>query len=190
MPRRKTIFAKDYYYHIYNRGAEKQNIFFETENYYYFLRLMKRVLPKYAITFIAYCLMPNHFHFLIKLVGEADVSSFMSRLLNAYVKAVNKRYNRKGLLFNERFKPILVDDENYLVHLCRYIHLNPLKAGLVKDLKDWPFSNYLEFIGLRNGSLFDPNFRNEYFGDANGYKEFVNDLAIKEPEGFGKIKLD
>ena len=110
----------------------------------------------------------------------------MSDLLNAYAKAVNKQVNRSGSLFGGRFKHVLIDKDEYLVHLMRYIHLNPLKAGLVKELADWPHSNYLEFINRKTGGLFDLATRDMFFASPRQYEEFVNDLNIKLPNKFDK----
>jgi putative transposase len=186
MPKRKEKFLSGHFYHIYNRGEKQQSIFFERENYLYFLRLLKKFLVQFDIGIICYCLMPNHFHFLLRPNQDDNVSEFMSRLLNAYVKAVNKRYSRSGRLFAERFKCIYIDKESYLIHLCRYIHLNPLKAKLVSNLRDWPFSNYLEFIGLRKGSLFNEDFFRTSFISGKEYEEFVMDYAATFPQGIEK----
>ena len=189
MPRRHTVFLQGNYYHIYNRGANKQKIFYETDNYVFFLRRLKKYTIQYAIRVIAYCLMPNHFHLLLRIDGDHGLSRCLSQLLNAYVKAMNKKYGRTGPLFSDRFKSILVEKNNYLIHICRYIHLNPLTAGLVTDLENWPFSNYLEFIGKRNGVLYDASFRNSNFQNHDGYKEFVIDDTAKPPKDFGKFTL-
>lgn len=190
MPRRFTKFVKGSYYHIYNRGAQKQKIFYESETYLYFLRLLKKYSSEFQITVVAYCLMPNHFHLLVRVDGEKNLSTCMAQLLNAYVKAFNKKYQRSGPLFAERFKSILVEKNNYLIHLCRYIHLNPLKASIVNDLKNWPFSNYLEFVGLRSGTLYDPEFQNGYFDTCEAYREFVQDYSVQPLEDFSKFTLE
>ncbi len=111
-------------------------------------------------------------------------------MLNAYVKAFNKKYNRIGPLFSHRFKSIHVDRDNYLVHLCRYIHLNPLKANLVTELINWTFSNYLEFVGKRNGKFIDKDFIKSFFTDALEYEIFVEDIAIEYPDNFDNYILD
>ena len=184
MPKRSIKFIKGFYYHIYNRGLNKQRIFLETYNYLHFLKLLTKYTSHFEIKVIAYCLMPNHFHFLLRNDGDKDISGFMSTMLNAYVKAFNKKYNRTGSLFSHRFKSIHVDRDNYLVHLCRYIHLNPLKANLVTELKDWPFSNYFEFVGKRNGKFIDKDFIKSFFTDALEYEDFVEDIAIEYPDNF------
>ena len=108
MPRRKITFQKGYNYHIYNRGVNKQKIFFDEENYLYFIRLLKKYTEEFDVSVLAYCLMPNHFHILVEIMGEKDLSICLSRLLNSYVKSINKRYNRVGPLFTDRFKAVHV----------------------------------------------------------------------------------
>ncbi len=118
------------YYHIYNRGVEKRNIFACNENYHFLLRRIKEFLPNYPITFIAYCLMPNHYHFLVRAEEDDGVSPFLQRLFNSYTQAFNKQEKRSGTLFESRVKSVLIDANSYLFHMARYIHLNPVRAGL------------------------------------------------------------
>jgi len=96
-------------------------------------------------------------------------------LFNAYVQAVNRQQGRKGTLFEGRFRHVWVDREEYLIHLCRYIHLNPVKAGLVAEIGDWPYSNYLEWIGERAGRLKDDVFIRDRFPTPEAYQRFVAD---------------
>jgi len=161
MPKRQTQFLQGHYYHIYNRGANRENIFFCEENYKHFLKLMKKYLLGNEIAVIAYCLMPNHFHFLLRLDGEDNLSEILARLFRAYVLAVNNQQGRSGTLFEGRFRDMHVDRDGYLQHLCRYVHANPVKAGLVTDLDEWPYSNYLEWVGERPGKLVDMAFVKE-----------------------------
>ncbi|MBI1806820.1 MAG: hypothetical protein HYR76_07210 [Ignavibacteria bacterium] len=93
----------------------------------------------------------------------------------SYSKAFNKRYGRTGTLFEGPFKSVHVDKEQYLVHCCRYIHRNPLVAGLVEKLEEWKYSNYLEWIGCRDDVLIDREFVKEYFATPDEYKKFVLD---------------
>ncbi|PSB23791.1 REP-associated tyrosine transposase [Stenomitos frigidus] len=152
MPRRALTFQPDRYYHLYNRGNDRQPIFFERENYLHVLRLVRRHLIEETLDVLAYCLMPNHYHLLVRCRSGA-VSDAMQRLAVAYTKAMNRRYNRVGSLFQGQFQAVEVDSDEYLYHLTRYIHLNPVKAGLVTHPKDWEFSSYLEYAGLRSGTL-------------------------------------
>jgi putative transposase len=175
----KNELARNHYYHVYNRGLSGGDIFFNTGNYEHCLRLVKRYSPRYGVNILAYCLMPNHYHFLMKQEANIPISKFINVLFNAYVQAVNRQQDRKGTLFEGRVKYVLVDKEEYLIQLCRYIHLNPLKASLVMKLGDWPFSNYREWIGLREGIIFDRKFAEEHFTSQQEYKSFVENY-IKE----------
>ena len=180
MPYRGDVFAAGQYYHIYNRGAGKGLIFFNEDNYRYLLSLVKRYQNKYGVTLIAYCLMPNHYHFLLRQDTDKPLSKFINVLFNAYVQAVNIEEGRKGTLFEGRFKHVIVDRWAYLIHLCRYIHLNPVKANLVSKPEDWEFSNYRDWIELRNGTLKDVTFIQEHFESAREYRSFVNDWQNDE----------
>jgi putative transposase len=151
MPRRDNTFTAGHYYHVYNRGAGRELIFFEPDNYDYCLRLVKKYLREYSNSVIAYCLMPNHYHFLFRQDGDTPLSKFVGVLFYAYVQAVNRQQERTGTLFEDRFKHIHVDIEPYLLQLCRYIHANPVKAGLTTSLVEWPYSNYPEWIQTRGG---------------------------------------
>ena len=141
MPYRGEVFAQGNYYHIYNRGAGKGLIFFNADNYKHCLRLIKQYAPRYGASVIAYCLMPNHYHFCLRQETKEPLSKFVGVLFNAYAQSVNREQDRNGTLFESRFRHVCVDREEYLIHLCRYIHLNPVKANLVSRLEDWPYSN-------------------------------------------------
>lgn len=175
MPYRGDVFAKGQYYHIYNRGAGKGLLFFNPANYEYCLRLVKQYYQEYGAGVIAYCLMPNHYHFFLRQDGDQPLSRFINVLFNAYVQGLNRQQNRTGTLFEGRFRQVCVDRSEYLAHLCRYIHLNPLKGGLVSRLEDWPYSNYLEWIGQREGSLKDGEFIHNNFSSPESYRLFVID---------------
>jgi putative transposase len=135
------VFRAGEYYHLYNPGNNYQNVFFEPDNYRFFLRRLHRYLQPEAVEVVSYCLMPNHYHLLVHLVTD-DLSSLMQPFLLSYTKAINKRYGRVGLLFQGRFQAVRVDRDEYLVHLSRYIHLNPVAAKLVEQPEDWEFSGY------------------------------------------------
>ncbi len=177
MPHRGNIFAAGQYYHIYNRGAGKEKIFFNPGNYEYLLRLVKRYVKPCGVSVIAYCLMPNHYHFLLRQENEIPLSKFVNLVFNAYVQAVNQQQGRTGTLFEGRYRLAIVDDWGYLVHICRYIHYNPVKAGLAKIPQEWPYSNYADWIGLRSGTLKDDNFIPDHFASANDYIRFVMDYG-------------
>lgn len=162
------------YYHVYNRGTNRQRIFANEENYDFLLRRARQFLPFYAIRMIAYVLMPNHYHFLIAVDEDGALSPFLQRLFNSYSQAFNLQQNRTGTLFEARAKSILVDESKYVYALVRYIHLNPVVARLVSKPEEWQFSNYLEWLGVRSDVLFDPSFSKLFFASPDEYGTFVN----------------
>ncbi len=172
---KRAEYQPDHFYHIYNRGAHRQSIFYEPDNYLFVLRKMKEYSHKLAITVIAYCLLPNHYHFLLRQDSEQPASLLPQRVFNSYTKAYNKRYNHSGTLFQGKFKPKQVNKEAYLLHLCRYIHANPVKHGLVSSVDEWPYSNYLEWLAARPGTLVDQEFVTTYFPNRQQYAVFVAD---------------
>jgi REP element-mobilizing transposase RayT len=173
MPYRRTSFVQGAYYHVYNRGRNGESIFFEERNYRFLLRQVKQRVSSMGITVIAYCLMPNHYHFLLRQDGETPISLLMQRTFNSYSKAINVAYHRSGPLFDGPFKAIPVTGETYLLHLCRYIHRNPVEAGMVAHPAQWPYSNYLEWVGQRTGSLIDRALVRAYFPTPESYETFV-----------------
>jgi REP element-mobilizing transposase RayT len=192
VPRRDTVFAKGNYYHIYNRGAGRAPIFFGDGNYDYCLDLVARYQERYGATVIAYCLMPNHYHLLLKQETDEPLSKFVSVVFNAYAQAVNRQEGRTGALFEGRFRHVWVDREEYLVHLCRYIHLNPVEAKLVLHPEEWPYSNYQEWIGQRAEVLRDEGFIGERFPTTDAYRQFVEDYQDYQRvnEKIGPFLLD
>ena len=152
MPRRQVPLVAGNYYHVYNRGNNRQLIFFERENYLFFWRQLRHHLLAHGTNVIAYCLMPNHYHLLVDLATD-NFSNLMQAFSFSYTKAINKRYQRVGSVFQGRFQAIHVDREEYLLYLTRYIHLNPVRAKLVEKAEDWEFSSYPEYAGSRGGTL-------------------------------------
>ena len=187
MPYRGDAFVQGQYYHIYNRGAGKGKIFFNDGNYQYLLRLVKEYYQKHGVTIIAYCLMPNHYHFLLRQETDILLSKFMQVLFNGYVQALNLQQERTGTLFEGRFKHKCVDKWEYLMMLCRYIHLNPVKGSLAACPEDWTYSNYREWIGLRDGPLVDKVFIQDHFSNGQQYVNFVNDVE-DERRSYEKIR--
>jgi len=173
MPTRRPEYLSDHFYHFYNRGAHHLSIFREADNYLFVLRKMKHYCRTLSLTPIAYCLRPNHYHTLIRQDGEQPAGLLPQRVYNSYSKAFNKRYSHCGTLFEGSYRVIPVEAEGYLLHLCRYIHANPVLRGLADDVADWPYSNYPEWIGEREGTLVDGDSVQAHFPEPQIYETFV-----------------
>ena len=173
-------FVKGCYHHLFNRGWNKRKIFFSGANYVYLLRKIKSSVPKYGVGLIAYCLMPNHYHFLVRQETDRPLSDWIQYLFNSYVQAVNKQLGSSGTLFQGRTKHILVDNDVYLIHLVRYIHYNPTAAKLTRQPEEWQYSNYLEWINQRHGTLVDRDFIRRYFEKIDVYQTFVVEYSIEK----------
>ena len=208
------------YYHIYNRGVEKRDIFLDDRDKERFIKLLYLAngekpfyfravqgLPladidtgKKKVAIIAYSLMQNHFHILVKEIVEGGISDFMEKLLTAYAMYFNKRYKRVGPLFQGTFKAEHVDRDEYLKYLFAYIHLNPVKLiepqwkeRGVRDkkkaeqyLKTYRFSSYLDYIGVdrEDRLILTREEAPDYFTDIYEFEDFVRDwLAYKENRG-------
>jgi len=145
-----------HYYHIYNRGNNRENLFLEERNYRYFLQLYAKYVHPVVDTF-AYCLMRNHFHLLVRVKPEAVVqrserfkrsdrldpaTRALTSLFQAYAMAFNKAYQRTGKLFEEHFGRIEVTQPVYFTNLVHYIHFNPQKHGFTSHFREWPWSSY------------------------------------------------
>lgn len=154
------------YYHIYNRGNNRENLFLEERNYRHFLRLYAYYIEPIADTY-AYCLLKNHFHVLVRIKTVAEQaqqqmepvasdqahalspSRQFSNLFNAYTKAINAAYGRTGNLFERPFERVEVTSERYLSRLVTYIHRNPQQHGLIADFRAWPYSSYQSLYSNR-----------------------------------------
>jgi len=189
MPYRKGTLRAGQYYHLYNRGNNRQPIFLERENCLYFLRQLRKYLVPAIIDVIAYCLMPNHYHFLVYLRTD-NLSRPMQRFSLSYTKALNKRYERVGSLFQGRFKAVAVDSDEYVLHLSRYIHLNPVLAGLVARPEDWEFSSYHEYIGVRQGTLPSPGVVLSQFSSPSDYRQFILSYATGDDRVISDLTLE
>ncbi|MFO7447731.1 MAG: transposase [Ignavibacteriaceae bacterium] len=173
-------FFKHTFHHLYNRGANKENIFFERKNYLFFLERLRHYKDKYSIELLAYCLMPNHFHiFTHQLTEEGVISDFISSLINSYSKSINKEYKRSGTLFQGKIKSQQIEDVAYFKWVIKYILENLVKAGMVKEIGDWEFSNAKDILGLRQGTLTDVRNIIKYFDDESQIRNFLTDDRIK-----------
>jgi REP element-mobilizing transposase RayT len=170
----KSAFYDGPFYHVYNRGAHKSQIFFSEENYGYCLKLISKYSLSYKVDILAYCLMPNHYHLLVRQQPGGSVARFLQTTFNAYVQAVNKQQGLHGALFESSAQSLNVDTEAYLLELVCYIHLNPVTANLVKFPQDWKFSDYGVWIGIQATLSASPCLRHEYFESGEAYRLYVD----------------
>jgi len=140
-------------YHITSRGNALQDIYVDDADREAFLDVLTRVVERFHWLCHAYCLMGNHYHLLVETL-EPTLSRGMRQLNGVYTQRFNRRHGRAGHLFGGRFKAILVEREAYLLELCRYVVLNPVRAGLVRAAKDWPWSSYRATAGLAEAPPF------------------------------------
>ncbi len=179
MPYRRTAFLCGHYYHVFCRGNERRIIYTCKEDYRHFMMKFVEFIEESEIEAICYCLMPNHYHFVLKQDNNKTITDFMHRLLTSYAKYFNIKYNRVGYLFENRFNAKLIETHEYLVDLSRYVHVNPAKVvPTLRQVEEYPWSSCAEYLDHREGicrkedvlTLF-----NEYYRDYINYNEFIAD---------------
>lgn len=152
MPRQSRLKSEYSIYHVMQRGNAKMDIFLSDVDKSTYLKILKRVKDKYQFLVYAYCLMDNHIHLIIDDNGN-DISQLIKSLHISYVMYFNKKYSRTGHLFQDRFKSQLIDTDSYLLEASKYIHNNPVKAGMVKYAKDYQWSSFNIYSGKEKDSL-------------------------------------
>ena len=197
-------FIAENIYHVYNQGNNHQKIFLTEEDYIIFIKQMRSFLLPHA-DFIAYCLMPNHFHFLLYTDSRCDVlirqggimidpvTNGLRKLLSGYARIFNAHYNQSGSLFRQKTKSkclsSVIDsskniaENNAYFNCFNYIHQNPLRAGLVAKPEEWKFSSYQDYAGLRNGNLCKQHLAEKFcWYSASDFKQvscqLINDNQI------------
>lgn len=163
----RTPFESDQVYHLYNRGNNREKLFYSPAHYQMFLDLYNKFPGTLAETY-CYCLIPNHFHFLIRVNKEVESKEFvkqMRRWLISYAMTVNQEANRRGHLFTRPINRIHVDDEVYYKHLVRYIHYNPLKHGITQFLDTYEYSSYRCFFSKGDDTIISRNDALGFFND-------------------------
>ena len=180
MPRKSRIDTPGALHHIIGRGINRQEIFTDKKDYYAFMGRLGDLLIETKTSCYAWALIPNHFHILIR-TGQETISKIMKRLLTGYAVNYNRRHNRSGHLFQNRYKSILCQEDSYLLELIRYIHLNPLRANLVSEYRDlvyYPYSGHGIILGRRENKWQDIEYILRFFGDKKAiarrnYNKFV-----------------
>jgi putative transposase len=174
---RSQISVKNGWYHVYNRGVNKEPIFLFDENYGEFIGLLNLITDRFKIEIHAFCLMANHFHLLVR-TPDANISKAIGYLSARYATSFNKTHNRIGPLFQGRFKSKLILCENYLHTACRYIHQNPVQSGYVKNPENYEWSSYSDYLNhtktfkwLNTSKIFN-SFETKKESDSNPITEF------------------
>lgn len=208
MPGRDIQLVNEQIYHVFNRGVNSQRIFNCDKDYSQFLDrikyyrnnslsiryshlndlplairsdLLNKLSAKrdFLVEIIAYCLMPNHFHFILRQLINDGISKYLSNLTNSYTRYYNIKHKRVGPIFQGKFKAVRVATDEQLLHLSRYLHLNPYSAGIMdsfEELLKYPFSSLPEYISYQKG-ISNVGIVLEQFGDQTAYKKFVHDHA-------------
>ena len=167
------LFQADTYHHLYNRGANKQKIFFDLHDYDYFKRRMLNYKHKYEIEILCYCLMPNHFHIFVRQTKkDKSIGKFIGDFIDSYSKTINKKYKRSGILFEGRTKNKIIYDENAFPVLTKYILLNPVRAKLCKSFEEYEYSSAKELLGISPNEITDKTIL-DYFDNVNKFREFM-----------------
>lgn len=184
---RYKTYYKGAFYHIFNRGNQKQNIFLEDQDFSIYLRRLRRYKEEYCVSLLVYILMPNHLHLLVRQNTSVPIYKFISPLHTSYSIYFNKKYERIGHLFQGRYKQRVIRREEDLLHLSRYIHINAVEAGLAGKPEDYVWSSYPDYIDKRGGTLVDKSFVLGILGDSpQRYREFVE--AEISGDDFEKIR--
>ena len=176
MPRVARNLISDIPYHIIHRGNNRQRIFFSEVDYKYFSSLMEEARGKYECRLYSYVLMPNHIHFLLEsFQNPENLAKYIKLIAQKYSQYINRTYKRTGTLWEGRFKSSLVSKDNYLLACSRYIEMNPIRAQIVTDPKDYKWSSYSFKVGQRRSNILldlDPLYINFGKDDRERQKKY------------------
>lgn len=214
---RKDKLTSGNIFHIFDRGVNKQKIFFSEEDYRRFLQVATHYLtskrqfshskkpisdtvsemaeiakidPKVEV--LGYCLMPNHFHLLVKQLVDRGITWYLQHVINSYSHYIHTKHKRTGPLFEGPFKNVLIETDEQLIHVSRYIHLNPIVSGLTKDLDDYLWTSYSSYISDEKDPMCKTKTILGYFKNKKEYRQFVLDQIDygKELESIKHLTLD
>lgn len=200
MPRRRTLFVNGEIYHVFNhsiagipifKGSRENDLFFEAMKFYLqpkpptrfsIYRKNRQSFPinleQKIVTIINYCLMPNHFHLILKQEKDNGIKQFIQRVSNSFAHYFSTKYKRRGHVFEDKFKAVHIETEEQLLHLSRYIHLNPVTSYLVEKPEDYPYSSYKIYLSQESSDIIDPTSILNNFSSKEAYHKFV--LAQKD----------
>lgn len=209
MPGRKIPLITDEFYHVFNRGINHQDTFYIEADYKRaldsislyrfsnpplclskFIRLntkkraeLLNTMGKSQVSILSYCLMPNHFHLLLRQDKDEGISKLLGNFLNSYTKYFNIRHDRDGSLFLDQFKAVRIENSEQLHHTCRYIHLNPYSSRLVTSLENlstYPWSSLCEYLGDKQGKFVDKQAIMASFSNKEKFRQFTFDHADQQ----------
>jgi putative transposase len=191
MPRKARILCDEGYYHVFSRGNDKKIIYRHHEDYEKFLKIVLKYLEAFQISILHYCLMPNHFHFLLQAHQSKDMPLFMKAVLQVYACFFRIKYKTAGFVFQNRYKSKLIDKEAYLLECARYIERNPLRACLCQTADQYPWSSFSHYakgtkdaiIGKQNPCYLAlskleakrQHFYHEYVEEERLYEKIIDD---------------
>lgn len=178
------------YCHVFNRGINRDQIFFSSSGYTLFISFLRKYQASQPVTLLAYCLMPNHFHLIVRQNQPYAIAAYMKNVCEHYAKAVNQWLGRSGHLFGSRYKISHIDDPLYLLQLSRYVHLNPVKAGIVESALEWDHSSCRQYCGLTSADELEPDQILSQAGGARQYQAFLEDPEATYSEGSVKYMID
>jgi REP element-mobilizing transposase RayT len=179
MARRPRVFARGLLYHVIARGNHQEPVFLGPADYHAYLTRLARYGSEHGVVLHAYCLMPNHVHLLVQ-VGEVPLGRFMQPLQQSYTQRFNRLYEKAGHLFQGRYRAIVCDRESYLLSLVRYIHLNPVRAGLAPTPGDYAYSSHRTYLAGRSTDLADPRLVLATLGGPSRYAAFMGQADAGE----------
>jgi putative transposase len=200
MARRPRMHSAGLLYHVIVRGNQRRKTFRDDRDYQAYLDRLARYQAKFGVKVYAYCLMPNHVHLLVEVSTE-PLAKFMQGLQQGYTQYFNLRYNKVGHLFQGRYHAIICDKDEYLLALMRYIHLNPVRAKMVRKPEEYGYSGHGEYCGRKGARIVESSMVLKMLGGIKGYRKFildgtgeghkeeyyeVADQRFLGPEGFGE----
>ena len=173
---RKDQFSPGTFYHVYNHASQGRLLFRSPEDYDFCLCLIKRFLPQDLFSLGAYCLMPNHYHILLRQLTEEPLTQAFFRIWNRYAKYYNSKYKSYGSVFCQKLQHVPIEKDQYLYQLIPYIHLNPVKAELADSPEAWPWSDCRFWIDQQSVEGFDSRLRDMFFNPKE-YRDWLRELT-------------
>lgn len=217
MPKRYSLLVNNCYYHIFSRSISRFKIFNQEQDFARFLEMidlmryqdfhhkyskfqqlpgkiqgdiinhLRKDSPQ-SVEIIAYCIMPTHFHLIIKQNIENGISDFTGKLCNSYTKYFNSKCHRNGPLWSSRFKNVLIKNDEHMLNLTKYIHLNPTSASLTQNIEEWPYSSILDYISNKKSGLYIlGDFKSIFNFTAKQYADYLKE-SIKYQKELSRIK--